>query len=84
MLLTGQEAALAFHGGSAFDNGYYRLRPGSTGRDVADLQKRLIKDHPGAVPGLSADGGFGLRTTFAVLIDREKQTGEYTSPVVSI
>jgi hypothetical protein len=84
MLLTGQDAALAFHGGSAFNNGYYRLRPGSSGPDVADLQKRLIENNPGAVPGLSASGSFDLRTTFAVLIDHEKQTGEYTTPVVSI
>jgi hypothetical protein len=84
MLLTGQEAALAFHGGAAFENGYYRLRPGSSGGDVADLQKRLIKDHPGAVPGLSANGSFDLRTSFAALIDRENQTEEYTSPVVAI
>lgn len=84
MLLTGYEAALAFHGGSAFDIGYRRLRPGSTGSDVVELQKRLLKDHPAAVPGLKADGGFGMRTSFAVLIEQEKQTGEYTYPIVSI
>lgn len=84
MLLTGQEAALAFHGGAAFNNGYYRLRPGSSGIDVADLQQRFLQDHPGAVPGLSANGRFDLRTSFAALIDREKQTGEFTSPVVAI
>lgn len=38
MLLAGHEAALAFHGGAAFDNGYCRLRPGSSGPEVIRLQ----------------------------------------------
>lgn len=84
MLLTGYEAAVASSGGSAFDNGYYRLRPGSRGPDVLQLQKDLLKRYPDAVGGLSASGIFDMFTSFAVLIDRQKQTGQYTSPVVAI
>ena len=84
MLLTGHEAALAFHGGAAFENGYYRLRPGSSGPDVLALQKDLLKQYPNAVGGFAADSEFGMRTSFAVLIDRQKQAGQYTSPVVAI
>jgi hypothetical protein len=80
MLLTGREAALAYRGGAPFAT-YRRLRPGSTGEAVKKLQEALVKEAPDAVPGLSADGDFGARTAFAVLLSKGRNFGAFTSPV---
>ena len=84
MLLTGREAALAYQGGQAFAKDYFRLRPGSTGGAVKKLQEKLLAASANAVPGLTADGGFGTRTAFAVLLGKGRDTGAFTSPVATI
>jgi hypothetical protein len=84
MLLTGREAALGYIGGGAFDNGYFRLRPGSTGPDVKDIQERLIAAYPGRVAALEADGSFGMLTSLAALLESKMQSGNHTSPIVAL
>lgn len=82
MLLTGREAALAYQGGNAFQNGYRRLRHGSTGPSVLSLQRRLYASYP--IDGARADGSFGMLTSFGVLWQKKETEGEYSSPIVSI
>jgi endonuclease G len=83
MLLTGREAALAYQGGAAFNNAYWRLRHGSGGDRVMALQQRLFSTYT-AIAGARADGDFGKLTSFAVLLDKKESEGEFTSPIVSI
>ena len=81
MLLTGLEAALAYHGGADFEAGYSPLRFGSSGQKVADLQAQLIINHGSAVKGLAANGMFDMRTSFGVLLENKFLVNEYTTPV---
>jgi len=81
MLLTGLEAALAYHGGADFEAGYSPLRFGSSGQKVADLQAQLITNHGSAVKGLAANGTFDMRTSFGVLLENKFLVNEYTTPV---
>jgi hypothetical protein len=83
MLLTGREAALAYQGGRGFENGYRRLRPGSSGEAVRNLQRQLFAMYTG-IQGASADGQFGMLTSFAVLLNKKETEQEFTSPIVSI
>ncbi len=80
MLLTGREAALAYQGGAAFNNAYWRLRPGSSGEDVRDLQQRLFRDYTG-IAGARVDGDFGMLTAFALLLHKKETEREFTSPI---
>lgn len=82
MLLTGREAALAYQGGNAFQNGYRRLRHGSTGNAVRNRQRQLFRDHP--IEGAQADGNFGMLTSFASLLDKKATVLEFTTPIISI
>jgi hypothetical protein len=84
MLLTGRECAIASENSSAFKNGYLRLRPGSSGADVIELQKNLISRYSAKVKGLTAQGTFDMLTGFGVLIDHQSRFGEYTTPVVVV
>jgi hypothetical protein len=81
MLLTGLEAALAYHGGADFEAGYSPLRFGSSGQKVADLQAQLITNHGSAVKGLPANGTFDMLTSFGVLLENKFLVNEYTTPV---
>ncbi len=81
MLLTGLEAALAYHGGADFEAGYQPLRFGSSGQRVADLQTGLIADHGSAVSSLAVNGRFDMQTSFGVLLESKFLTDEYQSPV---
>lgn len=83
MLLTGQEAALAWEGASGFAETYRPLRFGATGERVAALQARLMEDHGGAVAGLRESGVFDMATSFAALIDSKVSQGDFASPVVA-
>ena len=82
MLLTGLEASLAAHGGPDF-TGYRRLRPGSSGQRVVDMQTKLKRI--GKVFGnpVSTSGVFTGPTAFAVLLDQRLNAPEkqYVSPV---
>ena len=83
MLLTGHEAAIADHyrGRAFFENGYVRLRPGSSGQAVRELQQRLFAEYSG-IEGARVDGDFGMLTAFAVLLHKKDTEGEFTSPIV--
>jgi hypothetical protein len=86
MLLTGREAAIAYHyaGRPAFENGYRRLRPGSSGEAVQRLQTRRFAAFPEDFAGATADGVFGMMTAFAELMHKKQTEREFTSPIVSI
>ena len=82
MLLTGLEAALAYHGGAAFEAAYRPLRFGSSGSRVAELQEALIANHGRAVESLKASGRFDIQTTFAALLENKFEMGDFGSHVV--
>lgn len=86
MLLTGREAAIAYHyaGRPAFENGYRRLRPGSRGEAVRSLQRRLYARYPADFAGQTADGTFGMMTAFAELMYKKDTEEQFTSPIVSV
>lgn len=84
MLLTGREAALAAENSAGFRNGYYRLRPGSSGPAVVDAQKRLLQKYKERIPTLSADGDFGMWTGFASLLEKQDTQQQFTTPVIAI
>lgn len=84
MLLTGREGCIAYHGGPAFENGYYRLRHGSSGPKVARVQKSLLSQRADSLPGLIENGQFDIKTSFGVLLTKKLDAGEYRSPIVSI
>ena len=81
MLLTGREAALAYHGASGFAETYRPLRFGSAGARVAALQARFLEDHGSAVQGLKETGKFDMATSFAALIDSKVSQGDFATPI---
>ena len=83
MLLTGQEAALAYHGTSGFSETYRPLRFGSAGKRVAALQARFLEDHGNAVQGLKETGQFDMVTSFAALIDSKVSQGDFATPIAA-
>ncbi len=85
MLLTGLEAAHAFHSTSGFHDTYYRLRHGSRGEPVIRAQRRLYGEYEtiaGKPAPRSADGDFGATMTYAALQAAKDRDGDYTSPIL--
>lgn len=83
MLLTGQEAALAYHGAAGFAETYQPLRFGSSGARVAALQARFLEDHGSAVQGLKETGRFDMATSFGALIDSKVSQGDFATPIAA-
>lgn len=79
MLLTGQEAALAASKEPGFMEGYYRLRPGSSGQSVLDYKQKLSALFPDIK--LAAVDRFDSPTSFATLILHKDRQGEFASVV---
>ncbi|MBU6318984.1 MAG: hypothetical protein KGS00_04965 [Alphaproteobacteria bacterium] len=79
MLLTGQEAALAASKEPGFLEGYFRLRPGSSGQSVLDYKQKLSALFPDIK--LAAVDRFDSPTSFATLILHKDRQGEFASVV---